>query len=121
MLVVADVEASSRWYQDVLGLQSAHGGDEYEMLTLDGELVLQLHHDDTHEHPVLGRPPSSGVAIWFGDADMETAVARIQAAGAEIADGPLFNPLAHHEEVWLRDPDGHLIVVSGPFQPDRHS
>lgn len=115
LLVVADVEASSRWYQDVLGLQSAHGGDEYEMLTFGGELVLQLHHTDTHEHPQLGRPPSTGVALWFGDADLDAVLARIDSAGAPIAEGPLVNPLAGHREVWLRDPDGHLVVVSSPY------
>ena len=42
MLVVSDVEASSRWYQDVLGLASGHGGDEYEMLLFDGDLVAAV-------------------------------------------------------------------------------
>ena len=43
MLMVRDVEASSRWYQQLLGLASDHGGPEYERLLADGELVLQLH------------------------------------------------------------------------------
>jgi catechol 2,3-dioxygenase-like lactoylglutathione lyase family enzyme len=115
MLVVTDVEASSRWYQDVLGLTSGHGGAEYEMLLFDGELVLQLHATDAHEHPQLGAPPSSGVAVWFGDADVDAVLARIAAAGAEIAEGPLVNPNAQHREVWLRDPDRHLVVVSSPY------
>lgn len=114
LLVVTDVEASSRWYQTVLGLTSAHGGPEYEMLTFDGQIVLQLHHPDAEEHPLLGRPPSSGVAIWFADADLDAVLARIEAAGAAIAAGPLVNPNAHHREVWLHDPDGHLVVVSSP-------
>ena len=33
-LFVDDVEASSRWYQALLGAQSGHGGPEFEMLTL---------------------------------------------------------------------------------------
>jgi hypothetical protein len=32
MLQVADVSASSEWYQRTLGLVSGHGGDEFEML-----------------------------------------------------------------------------------------
>jgi catechol 2,3-dioxygenase-like lactoylglutathione lyase family enzyme len=43
LLVVTDVEASSRWYQRLPGCRSAHGGPEYERLMSDGELVLQLH------------------------------------------------------------------------------
>ena len=32
MIAVRDVEASSRWYQQLLGLRSDHGGPEYERL-----------------------------------------------------------------------------------------
>ena len=49
-LFVDDVEASSRWYQALLGAQSGHGGPEFEMLTLDGALILQLHHASADEH-----------------------------------------------------------------------
>jgi catechol 2,3-dioxygenase-like lactoylglutathione lyase family enzyme len=115
MIVVADVEASSRWYQRVLGMRSAHGGDEYEQLTSDGDLVLQLHHDDQEEHPLLVSGPCTGIALWFEDQRFDDTLGRIVAADAEIAEGPMVNPLAHHREVWLHDPDGHLIVVSSPF------
>jgi catechol-2,3-dioxygenase len=38
-----DVEASSQWYQRLLGLRSDHGGATYERLADKGTLVLQLH------------------------------------------------------------------------------
>jgi catechol 2,3-dioxygenase-like lactoylglutathione lyase family enzyme len=114
LLVVGDVEASSRWYQDVLGLVSAHGGPNYEMLAFEGRVVLQLHHVDADEHPLLGRPPSTGIAVWFADADVDATLARIESAGVQIAAGPLVNPNARHREVWLHDPDGHLVVLSSP-------
>ena len=38
-----DVEASSRWYQRLLGCESAHAGPSYERLIRSGNLVLQLH------------------------------------------------------------------------------
>jgi len=25
------------------------------------------------------------------------------------------NPLAHHRELWLRDPEGYVVVVSSPY------
>jgi catechol 2,3-dioxygenase-like lactoylglutathione lyase family enzyme len=43
LIAVTDVEASSRWYQRLLGCHSAHGGSEYERLVADNALVLQLH------------------------------------------------------------------------------
>lgn len=118
MLVVADVEAASRWFQEVLGLASAHGGPEYEMLMDGDDLVVQLHHWEADEHPHLGDPadPSrgNGVAMWFSTDDFAAQLARVEASGAEILDGPLFNENAQHDEVWLRSTDGFVVVVNGP-------
>jgi catechol 2,3-dioxygenase-like lactoylglutathione lyase family enzyme len=118
MIAVADVIAASAWYQRVLGLSSAHGGDEYEMLCSNGTLVLQLHAWDAHEHPHLGdpavRPHGNGVILWFLDDDVVAAYERAVAAGALVLEALKVNPLAHHREFWLRDPDGYTVVVSGP-------
>jgi hypothetical protein len=43
LICVTDVPRNSRWYQEVLGCESGHGGEEYERLTRDGALLLQLH------------------------------------------------------------------------------
>ncbi len=118
MLVVHDVEAASAWFQDALGLRSGHGGDEYEMLLDGDELVLQLHCWDVHEHAYLGdvHDPSrgNGVAVWFSTDDFDGLLARIDGGAVDVVDGPLFNSNAQHHEVWLRGPDGFLVVVSGP-------
>src|SRR5687767_15715654 len=48
---------SSRWYQRLLGCQSAHGGAEYERLVSGGTLILQLHHFGVeHHHGAIGDP-----------------------------------------------------------------
>jgi catechol 2,3-dioxygenase-like lactoylglutathione lyase family enzyme len=123
MLQVRDVAASSRWYQDVLGLASGHGGDEFEML-FDGErFVLQLHHLDAHEHGFLHAEPDAprglGVSLWFESPDRSTFDAlfvRAQHAGAEVLEPPHWNPLAHHHEATLVDPDGYIVVINSPFE-----
>jgi catechol 2,3-dioxygenase-like lactoylglutathione lyase family enzyme len=118
MLTCTSVSRSSQWYQRALGLTSAHGGDEYEMLVHDGALVLQLHELDAEEHPHLvrsGEPVGNGVAIWFESADYPGAVERVRGSGAEILEDDHENPLAHHREIWLRDPDGYVVVISSPF------
>lgn len=54
LICVRDVEASSLWYQQLLGCESGHGGSEYERLNHAGRLVLQLHQWEVeHQH---GRP-----------------------------------------------------------------
>jgi catechol 2,3-dioxygenase-like lactoylglutathione lyase family enzyme len=117
LIVVADVEASSRWYQAVLGLQSGHGGKDYERLLSDGRLVMQLHHWDVHDHPHLGdpkaKPYGNGVVLWFQADSFDEALERVRVSKAHILDGPLVNPNARHREVWLRDPDGYVVVVTG--------
>lgn len=118
MIVLKDVEAGSRWFQQVLGLTSGHGGPEYEMLMDGGQLVAQLHHWDAHEHPHLvdDDDPSrgNGVLLWFATDDFEALVARVEAAQAEVLEGPLYNPNGRQHEIWLRGPEGYRVVVAGP-------
>ena len=69
LISVPDVPASSRFYQQILGADSGHGGDEYEQVLVDGTLVLQLHSlDIEHHHGPLGDPSvplGNGLALWF--------------------------------------------------------
>jgi predicted enzyme related to lactoylglutathione lyase len=116
MIAVVDVPASSRFYQAVLGATSAHGGDEYERLIVDGELVMQLHSVGVAHHHGTMREPSqpagNGVLLWFEVDDFDDAVARTRATGAEIVTDVHVNPNAGHREIWLRDRDGYLVVLA---------
>ncbi|MDW3214857.1 MAG: hypothetical protein R8G01_12715 [Ilumatobacteraceae bacterium] len=119
MITCTSVSGSSEWYQRVLGFESAHGGDEYEMLMSDGAMVLQLHEVDVHEHPALlreGQPlGGNGVALWFDTATFDADVERVHSTDAEVLEDVHVNPLAQHREIWLRDPDGYVVVVSSPY------
>jgi catechol 2,3-dioxygenase-like lactoylglutathione lyase family enzyme len=118
LIVVSDVEKSSKFYQAVLGLQSAHGGEEYEMLTHEGSLVLQLHKSDVHEHPTMwqgGVPNGNGILLWFRTKEFESTVSKIRKSGTTIVAEPHVNPNARQHEIWFRDPDGYLVVVSDYF------
>lgn len=122
LLSVADVEASSRWYQHLLGLTSDHGGPEYERLLADGVLVLQLHHSGTdHHHGAITAGTGTGVLVWFGEvSDFDGAVARAADLSAPILRAPHRNPPPGqgngpaHREIWLTDPDGYTIVIASP-------
>jgi predicted enzyme related to lactoylglutathione lyase len=125
MLMVRDVEASSRWYQDLLGLTSDHGGPAYERLLSDGELVLQLHHEGTdHHHGPVGDPADArgnGVLVWFGEVtDFDGVVERAGRLGAEVVKEPHRNPPEGegngpgHREIWVRDLDGYVVAVASP-------
>ncbi len=118
MLVVRDVPASSRFYQQVLGADSGHGGAEYEQIVAGGEILLQLHAADVEDHHGLladgDTPLGNGVLVWFEVADFDGAVERARAAGAEVERDVHENPNARQPELWLRDPDGYRVVIAGP-------
>ena len=116
MLVVKDVSKSSAWYQRLLGLTSAHGGDEFEMLMAGDDLVLTLHHHDVTEHPVIADPaegvPGRGVLVYFSVDDISRYFALAREMDADLVDEPHMNPKAHAMEFSLRDPDGYALTIS---------
>lgn len=120
MVVVRDVPASSRFYQRVLDAESGHGGDEYEQIVSNGEILVQLHAADVEDHhgrladPV--QPFGNGVLLWFEVADFEATVERVRATGAPVVRDEHTNPNARQREIWVRDPDGYLVVLAGPSE-----
>ncbi|NNB89024.1 VOC family protein [Corallococcus exiguus] len=123
LIAVRDVEASSRWYQAVLGCESGHGGPEYEMLLNNGELVLQLHAWDVDEHANLMGPDSApkghGVLLWFETTDFDACVDAARALKVEWVEAPHVNPNSRRWEFWTKDPDGYVVVVAAESRAKR--
>ena len=125
LIAVHDVEASSRWYQRLLGCKSDHGGPDYERLVSpQGELILQLHRWKVeHHHGPIGdsrsKPYGNGVLLWFEIEDIDAAIDRAGQMGAEIVkprhrNPPEGNGGPNHWECWLRDLDGYSVVLASP-------
>jgi catechol 2,3-dioxygenase-like lactoylglutathione lyase family enzyme len=125
LIAVRDVEASSRWYQRLLGCKSDHGGAEYERLvSSQGALILQLHRWDVeHHHGRIGdptaKPYGNGVLLWFEVDDIDAALARAGELEAEIVMPRHRNPPEgdggpNHWECWMRDLDGYTVVLASP-------
>jgi len=117
------VEASSRWYQRLLGCKNDHGGTEYGRLVSNGQLILQLHRWDLEDHHgPIGDPDlahGNGVLLWFEVADFDAALARVVELQAKIVLPRHRNPPdgdggPNHWEVWMRDPDGYTVVLASP-------
>ncbi len=125
LIAVNDVEASSRWYQRLLGCRSNHGGSEYEQLVSNGQLVLQLHSFKVeHHHGPIGnrdeKPYGNGVLLWFEVDDFDAVMQRAAEMGVEIVmprhrNPPDGNGGPNHWECWMRDPDGYVVVVASPY------
>ena len=125
MRVVRDVEASSAWYQRLLGLRSAHGGPHYDQLVDGDTLVMQLHRQDIEDHhgePADGNRPldANGALFWFEVDDFDAVEARAMEMGAVVVLPRHRNPPEggggpNHWELWLRDPDGAMVVVASRY------
>ena len=121
LIAVRDVRASSRWYQQLLqvgALPEHEHRDVYSRILCDDHLILQLHAWDEEDHPNLVNadlaPPGHGVLLWFEVDDFDAAVERARSLRAEVIEEPHVNQAAAHMEMWIRDPDGYLVVIAGP-------
>jgi catechol 2,3-dioxygenase-like lactoylglutathione lyase family enzyme len=125
LIAVTDVEASSRWYQGLLGCRSNHGARAYEQLVSKGELVLQLHSFEVeHHHGAIGnrndKPYGNGVLLCFEIDDFDAVMQRSSEMNVQIVIPRHRNPPdgtggPNHWECWMRDPDGYLVVVASPY------
>jgi len=121
LIAVRDVRASSRWYQQLLGFDALPDHphrDTYDRMLSSGRLVLQLHAWDEEDHPNLvnadAAPPGHGVVLWFEVDDFDEVVKQARGLGAQVLLEPHVNPRPAHREMWLRDPDGYVVVVASP-------
>jgi catechol 2,3-dioxygenase-like lactoylglutathione lyase family enzyme len=124
LIAVRDVRKSSRWYARLLGaertsesMRSDHA-HLYDRLLSGGSLVLQLHAWDEEDHPNLvnadAAPPGHGVLLWFEVDDFDAAVKRARTLKATVVRKPHVNPAPGHREMWVRDPDGYVVVLASP-------
>ena len=124
LIAVTDVEASSRWYQRLLGCHSAHGGPVYERLVSNGMVLLQLHRFEVeHHHGPIGdpndKPYGNGVLPWFEIDDFDASMSHATEMKAPVVlprhrNPPDGNGGPNHWECWLRDPDGYTVVLASP-------
>jgi predicted enzyme related to lactoylglutathione lyase len=110
LLAVRDVEASSGWYQRLLGATSGHGGPDYERLLAPNGPI-----GDSDALPY-----GNGVLLWFEVDDFDDAVRRAVELGAEVLLPERRNPPEGqpggpaHRELWIRDLDGYAVVIASP-------
>ena len=104
ILAVRDLEASQRFYAEVLGFTVDWGGDTFAGLSRDGGRIYLAEGEQ-------GQP---GTWVWIGVEDLDAMHAECVAGGAKIRGGITSHPWAR--EFHVEDPDGHVLRFGG--EPD---
>ena len=116
MLTVNDLQASIRFYADVLGFVVGErwedGGKLLGVMLKAGACEIGLSQDDWKKG--RDRKKGEGVRIWCGTAqDVDALAARIKDAGGKLAEGPRDEMGGRH--LSIDDPDGyHLTFENRP-------
>jgi catechol 2,3-dioxygenase-like lactoylglutathione lyase family enzyme len=116
-LSVPDIEASIRWYTEVLGLRLASrpaDSAQVKVAILEGEglLVELLQHADAAPAAAEGTAPAQGIfKAGLLVRDFDRVVARLRARGAEIAYGPFPAREGQRANLIVRDNAGNLLQL----------
>ncbi|MEA3160859.1 MAG: hypothetical protein QOD95_2407 [Gammaproteobacteria bacterium] len=115
---VADVPASFKWYQSLLGLRATTPKHHFfgQILDSDETVLLCLHEWGDHDHPSLTSPdgakPGNGLLLFFRVDDFNSALPRARALVNRLQEEPHTNPSTGTSEFSLLDPDGYYVTVS---------
>ena len=116
ILVVSDVQASRRWYTDVLGAELFREYDGSAVLSFNGAWLLLVGGGaPTADKPTVtlsvpGDPDHVDHLFTIRVPDCRAAYETLRGRGAQF----LTPPIDHGAETrcFLRDPDGHLFEIS---------
>lgn len=130
-LMVSDVDRSFAFYRDTLGLTPVMAVTASREMRTDGtsegavfaifewdsaQLMLQAADSLAQELPLFGPSPtpSPGGTIYFRGLDPDALVTRVDPA--HLIKGPETSWYGMRE-LYLRDPDGHVLCAGVPFGP----
>jgi catechol 2,3-dioxygenase-like lactoylglutathione lyase family enzyme len=117
IIAVKDVEASTKWYQQVFGFRRAYGGkDRFAVLVSENnEILLCLHKWEEHEHPTMTNPaitPGNGLILYFRTENMNVIRQNIEKIGGIVEKETHLNSNSLKKEFSLRDPDGYYLTIT---------
>lgn len=113
MLGVHDLEASTRFYMETLGLKARLQSPQIVLLDA-GAIILGLSPGHARLAPQANSPQINGATeVAFGVDDIRTAFTGLKDKGVSFLSEPrqaTDKEFAAH----FRDPDGHLLSIFGP-------
>ena len=118
VLVVDDIDVSTRFWRDVIGAEFEHQSGDYSQFRI-GEVRLGLFQVDAMA-ATLGReishpaPGAAGFELGFEVDDVDATYDELVAAGATPITPPDDRPWGQRT-AYVADPDGYLIELVRPL------
>jgi lactoylglutathione lyase len=122
ILFVGDLERSTAFYRDVIGLPFKLEGDGYVEFATQGTRFGLYDRNRLRELTGQGTeaPERPGGEVVFLVEDVDAEAERLRAAGVTVLKGPVDRPWGHRT-LHLLDPDGFVVelAVEIPRQPSQ--
>jgi catechol 2,3-dioxygenase-like lactoylglutathione lyase family enzyme len=118
VLTVADLDATTRFYEQVLGMEHRVSGEGRHALHF-GAQKINLHRQDHTFEPKAALPtPGSADLCFLTDLSVERFLAHLKQHSVEPIEGPVSRQGARSRllSVYLRDPDANLIEVANEVE-----
>jgi len=115
IIAVKDIQQSSKFYQNLFGCESQHGGETFEILTSQGIVMLCLHKWGEHDHPTLTDPSKengNGLILFFRVDHLSQVFERAAQMNANIVEDIHYNENSLKNQFILRDLDNYYLIVS---------
>ncbi len=114
VLTVASIEATCRFYSEVLGMEVIDFAGGRKALEF-GRQKINLHQSGSEFEPKALTPaPGSADFCLISAVPLQSVIGHLEACGVEIEEGPVQRTGATGPilSVYLRDPDNNLIEIS---------
>lgn len=115
IIAVENVPNSSKFYQDLLECKSAHGGENFEILTSNNIVILCLHKWGEHEHPTMlnaEKESGNGLILFFRVDNLTQIFENAKKLKANIEKEIHYNENSLKNQFTLRDLDGYYLIIS---------
>lgn len=118
VLTVKDINASCRFYQDILGMDVVTFGEGRKALHF-GQQKINLHPAEVPYRPHASRPvPGSADLCFITDIPLDAVLEHLNSVSVPVEEGPVartgaVGPLM---SIYFRDPDGNLLEIANQIK-----
>jgi catechol 2,3-dioxygenase-like lactoylglutathione lyase family enzyme len=122
VLTVRDIEASCKFYSEVLGMEVTTFGNGRKALQF-GQQKINLHQAGKEFEPKALRPtPGSADVCFITETPLREVISHLQKLSIVIEEGPVerTGAIGRIDSVYVRDPDQNLIEISNYQTADKN-